>query len=153
MKRLLWLSCCLLISSSWSGAQAGLFMSMDRMAMEHHPGASAVGQNTAAASTPELIAIPAGTHLLMKLTSPLHTTSSTRGSGVYLETCFPVIVSDRVVIPEHTRVMGAVESERRPGRVQSRARLRLHFTQLILPDNHVFSIAGSLESLPGSRSE
>ena len=46
--------------------------------------------------------------------------------------------------------MGVVESERRPGRVQGRARLRLHFTQLILPDNQVFSIAGTLESLPGS---
>src|SRR2546425_13304610 len=101
-------------------------------------------------SRPEPITIPARTHLLMKLTSALHTTSSTPGSGVYLETSFPVIVSDRVVIPEHARVMGVVESERRPGRVQGRARLRLHFTQLILPDNQVFSIAGTLESLPGS---
>ena len=87
---------------------------------------------------------------MMKLTSPLHTTSSTPGSGIYLETSFPVIAFGRVAIPEGTRVMGVVESERRPGRVQGRARMRLRFTQLILPNNHVLSIVGDLQSLPGS---
>jgi type IV secretion system protein VirB10 len=103
-----------------------------------------------AASEPEPITIPAGTHLLMKLISPLHTTSSTPGSGVYLETAFPVVENSRVVIPEHTRVMGVVTDERRPGRVQGRAQMRLRFTQLILPDNRELSVVGSLQSLPGS---
>lgn len=98
----------------------------------------------------EPTAIPAGTHLLMKLISPLHTTSSTSGSGVYLETAFPVVANGRVVIPEHTRVMGVVADERRPGRVQGRAQMQLRFTQLILPDNRTLSIVGSLQSLPGS---
>jgi hypothetical protein len=98
------------------------------------------------------ITIPAGTHLLMKLTSPLHTTSSTAGSGVYLETAFPVVADNRVVIPEHTRVMGVVADERRPGRVKGRSQMRLRFTQLILPDNRELSIVGQLQSLPGSNS-
>jgi hypothetical protein len=86
----------------------------------------------------------------MKLISPLHTTSSTPGSGVYLETAFPVVANGRVVIPEHTRVMGVVADERRPGRVQGRPRLQLRFTQLILPDNRELSVVGNLQSLPGS---
>ena len=86
----------------------------------------------------------------MKLISPLHTTSSTPGSGVYLETAFPVVENGRVAIPEHTRVMGVVADERRPGRVQGRAQMRLRFTQLILPDNRELSIVGNLQSLPGS---
>lgn len=109
---------------------------------------------TAAAAAPSVIpvptAIPAGTHLLMKLVSPLHSTSSTNGSGVYLETLFPVVQDDRVVIPERTRVLGTVQWDRRPGRVSGRAQMRLRFTQLILPDNRVLSIAGRLQSLPGS---
>ena len=99
---------------------------------------------------PEVITIPAGTHLLMKLISPLHTTSSTPGSGVYLETAFPVVGNNRMVIPEHTRVMGVVADERRPGRVQGRAQMRLKFTQLILPDNRQLSVVGSLQGVPGS---
>jgi hypothetical protein len=101
-------------------------------------------------TNPEVITIPAGTHLLMKVISPLHTTSSTPGSGVYLETAFPVVANDRVVIPEHTRVMGVVADERRPGRIHGRAQMRLKFTQMILPNDRELSIAGNLQSLPGS---
>jgi hypothetical protein len=129
--RLLFLSCCLLVFARGSGAQqSGLF----------------ADTNHTSEPKPEVITIPAGTHLLMKLISPLHTTSSTPGSGVYLETAFPVVENDRVVIPEHTRVMGVVADERRPGRAQ----MRLKFTQLILPDNRQLSVVGSLQSLPGS---
>jgi len=132
--RALRLSCCLLVLSRWSAAQSGLLTDTNR----------------ASEPQPEVITIPAGTHLLMKLISPLHTTSSTPGSGVYLETAFPVVENNRVVIPEHTRVMGVVSDERRPGRVQGRAQMRLKFTQLILPDNRELSIAGNLQGLPGS---
>lgn len=133
--RLLFLSCCLLVFARGSGAQQSeLFADTNRT---REP-------------KPEVITIPAGTHLLMKLISPLDTTSSTPGSGVYLETAFPVVENDRVVIPEHTRVMGVVTDERRPGRVQGRAQMRLKFTQLILPDNRQLAVVGSLQSLPGS---
>lgn len=131
---LLLLTCCLLALARWCAAQSGLLTDTNR----------------ASEPKPEAITIPAGTHLLMKLISPLHTTSSTPGSGVYLETAFPVVENSRVVIPEHTRVMGVVADEHRPGRVQGRAQLRLKFTQLILPDNRELSVVGSLQSLPGS---
>jgi len=128
------LTCCLLVFARWSAAQSGLLTDANR----------------SSDPKPEVITIPAGTRLLMKLISPLHTTSSTPGSGVYLETASPVVENSRVVIPEHTRVMGVVTDERRPGRVQGRAQMRLKFTQLILPDNRELSVVGSLQSLPGS---
>ena len=46
--------------------------------------------------------------------------------------------------------MGVVADERRPGRIQGRAQMRLRFTQVILPDNRELSVVGSLQSLPGS---
>jgi hypothetical protein len=98
----------------------------------------------------EDIILPVGTHILMKLQSPLHTTSATRGSGVYLETSMPVVQDGRVVIPEHTRVLGEVSNSRRPGRVKGRARLQIRFTSLIVPGDRVLSITGALQSLPGS---
>jgi hypothetical protein len=144
--RALLLSCCLLVFARWSVAQVGFLTAASRASQAATP----VSEVAASEPKPEPITIPAGTHLLMKLISPLHTTSSTHGSGVYLETAFPVVANDRVVIPEHTRVMGVVADERRPGRVQGRAQMRLKFTQLILPDNHELSIVGNLQSLPGS---
>jgi hypothetical protein len=127
-------------------AQTGFLMAL------HQPAQAAAAPREIMTSPdkPEPITIPAGTHLLMKLTSALHTTSSTPGAGVYLETSFPVIAGDRVAIPEHTRVLGVMESERRPGRVRGRAQMRMRFTEFILPDNRVLPIAGNLQSLPGS---
>jgi hypothetical protein len=132
--RTIHLTICLSILSGWSSAQS----------------VSAPDSNPASKARPALITIPAGTHLLMKLLSPLHTTSATPGSAVYLETAFPVVENEHVVIPEHTRVLGLVADERRPGRVKGRSHLRLQFTQLILPDDHELAIVGNLQSLPGS---
>jgi len=94
--------------------------------------------------------LPAGTRVLMCLTSPLHTTSARPGSGVYLETSWPVVQDGQVVIPAHSRVFGEVEHERRPGRLKGRSQFRLHFTSLILPDNRMVAIAGGLQNLPGN---
>jgi hypothetical protein len=143
----LWLSCCcLLVFPSRSVAQSSFFLAL-------HDGATSgvtTDKTTASTANSEPITIPAGTHLLMKLTSALHTTSATPGAGVYLETSLPVIAGDHVLIPEHTRVLGVVERARRPGRIRGRAQIRLRFNTLILPDDHVLSIAGNLQSLPGS---
>jgi hypothetical protein len=144
--RVLLLSCCLLILVRSSEAQGGLGAPMNGGSQATTP----ITQAAPKALQREPITLPAGTHLLMKLISPVHTTSSTPGSGVYLETVFPVVQNDRVVIPELTRVIGTVADEKRPGRVQGRAQMRLHFTQLILPDNQVLPIAADLQSLPGS---
>ncbi|HYU47080.1 MAG TPA: hypothetical protein VEK84_13000, partial [Terriglobales bacterium] len=143
---ILLMSCFLLVLARWSGAQVGFLAALNRSSKAATP----VSEASASEPKPELITIPAGTHLLMKLISPLHTTSSTPGSGVYLETAFPVVANSRVVIPEHTRVMGVMADERRPGRVQGRAQMQLRFTQLILPDNRGLSVVGNLQSLPGS---
>jgi len=94
--------------------------------------------------------IPAGTHMLMQLVSPLNTVSATGGSAVFLEVTTPVIADSHIVIPAHTHVTGTVLQERRPGRVKGRARLRIGFTNLIFPDYHVVSIDGALQGLPES---
>lgn len=94
--------------------------------------------------------IPAGTRMLLVLESPLNTTSGTAGSGIYLETRYPVIQGDRLVIPAHTQVQGVVENNRRPGHFQRTSEFRFRFTTLIFPNNHVSSIDGGLQSIPGS---
>lgn len=144
--RVLLLNCCLLVVVRSSVAQAGLLAATTGTSQTSAP----MGQATPGGPKPEPITLPAGTRLLMKLVSPLHSTSSTPGSGVYLETMFPLVHDDRVAIPEHTRVIGTVIDENRPGRVRGRAQMRIRFIQLILPDNQVVPIAAGLQSLPGS---
>lgn len=100
---------------------------------------------------PSTVTIPAGTRVLMVLKSPLHTTSGTAGSGLYLETLYPVIEGNRVVIPAHTQVQGVVEADKRPGHVNRVAEFRFRFTTLIFPNNYVAPIQGALQSIPGAK--
>ena len=48
-------------------------------------------------------------------------------------------------------MQGVVEAQARPGRVKGRGHLQFHLTTLILPNNYTASIAGTLQSLPGSK--
>lgn len=105
----------------------------------------------ATTTAPSTVTIPAGTRVLMVLKSPLHTTSGTAGSGLYLETLYPVIEGNRVVIPAHTQVQGVVEADKRPGHVNRVSAFRFRFTTLIFPNNYVAPIHSALQSLPGAR--
>jgi hypothetical protein len=88
---------------------------------------------------------------MMVLKSPLHTTSGTAGSGLYLETLYPVVQANGVVIPAHTQVQGIVESDERPGHLKRTSEFRFRFTTLIFPNNRVVPINGVLQSIPGAR--
>jgi len=105
----------------------------------------------ATTTAPSTVTIPAGTRVLMVLKSPLHTTSGTAGSGLYLETLYPVVQGNRVVIPAHTQVQGVVEANKRPGHVNRVSEFRFRFTTLIFPNNFVAPIDGALQSIPGAK--
>jgi hypothetical protein len=101
-------------------------------------------------SAPSTLTIPAGTRVMMVLKSPLHTTSGTAGSGIYLETLFPVIVDKQVVIPAHTFVEGVVDGSHRPGHLHRTAEFRFRFTNVVFANNYVAPIQGVLQSIPGA---
>jgi type IV secretion system protein VirB10 len=105
----------------------------------------------ATTTDPSTVTIPAGTRVLMVLKSPLHTTSGTAGSGLYLETLYPVVQGNGVVIPARTLVQGVVESDERPGHLKRTSEFSFHFTTLIFPNNVVVPINGVLQSIPGAR--
>jgi hypothetical protein len=100
---------------------------------------------------PTGVTVASGTHVMMQLTSPLHTTSGTQNSGVYLEIVQPVIQGDRIVIPAHTQVQGVVEANKRPGHFSRTAEFKFRFNTLIFPNNRVSPIDGALQSVAGSR--
>jgi len=105
----------------------------------------------ATTTDPSTVTIPAGTRVMMVLKSPLHTTSGTAGSGLYLETLYPVVQGNGVVIPARTQVQGVVEADERPGHLKRTSEFRFRFTTLIFPNNLVVPINGVLQSIPGAR--
>src|SRR5689334_13441766 len=105
----------------------------------------------ATTTAPSTVTIPAGTRVLMVLKSPLHPTSGTAGSGLYLETLYPIVQGNRVVIPAYTQVQGVVEADKRPGHVNRVSEFHFRFTTLIFPNNFVAPIDGVLQSIPGAK--
>jgi len=105
-------------------------------------------------TTPEkrTYTVPAGTKILLELRSAINTKSAQPGDGVYLSSTFPVVVGNRVMIPNGVYVQGVVDHVVRGGRA-TKAQLDMHFTSIIFPNGSVVEIPGMVDSLPGAKNQ
>jgi hypothetical protein len=103
-----------------------------------------------AASSPKIYIVPAGTKVLLQLRSAINTKSAKPGDGVYLDSTFPVVVGNRVMIPSGVYVQGVVDRVERAGRVTGKSQLDLHFTSIIFPNGSVVEVPGMINNLPGA---
>jgi type IV secretion system protein VirB10 len=97
--------------------------------------------------------VPAGTKVLLQLKSAINTKSAKAGDGVYLISVFPVVVGNRVMIPNGVYVQGVVDRVQRGGRVKGKAQLDMHFTSIIFPNGSVVEIPGVVDSVPGAKNQ
>jgi len=82
------------------------------------------------------VLVPAGTRLPLVLHNAINTRNVRPGDPVYLETLFPVVVENRIVVPAGSYVSGEVVEAKRPGRVKGRGELLLRLTTMILPNGY-----------------
>jgi type IV secretion system protein VirB10 len=101
-------------------------------------------------ANPKIHIVPAGTKVLLQLKSAINTRSAKAGDGVYLDSSFPVIVGNRVMIPAGVYVQGVVDRVQRAGRMSGKAQLDMHFTSIIFPNGSVVEVPGVVNSLPGA---
>jgi type IV secretion system protein VirB10 len=111
---------------------------------------AAVFAKGAPAQAPQAVTVPAGTKILLVMKVPLHTTSAPVGSGLYLETLFPFIQDNRIVIPPRSFVQGIITTSERPGHLDRMSEFTFRFTSLVFPDNFVVPMDGALFSIPGA---
>jgi hypothetical protein len=114
---------------------------------------AAPASGAAPATAPRTFLVPAGTRVLLELRSALNTKSAKPGDGVYLNSTFPVVVGNHVLIPAGVYVQGVVDSVVRPGRIHGNAQLNMHFTSMIFPNGTVVEIPGRVNSLPGANNQ
>ena len=100
----------------------------------------------------KIYTVPAGTKVLLELRSAVDTKSAKPGDGVYLSSTFPVVVGNRVMIPNGVYVQGTVDRVQRGG-IRAKAQLDMHFTSIIFPNGSVVEIPGVVDSVPGSRDQ
>lgn len=83
------------------------------------------------------IVVPSGTQLPLVLHNAITTRSNQPGDPIYLETTFPIVIGDKIVIPAGSFVSGEIIEAKRPGKVKGRGELMVRFTTLILPNGYV----------------
>jgi hypothetical protein len=100
----------------------------------------------------KIYTVPAGTKVLLELRSAVDTKTAKPGDGVYLSSTFPVVVGNRVMIPNGVYVQGTVDRVQRGG-LRAKAQLDMHFTSIIFPNGSVVEIPGVVDSVPGSKDQ
>jgi hypothetical protein len=92
------------------------------------------------AAPPADYVVPPGTHIPLGLINTVSTKHSLEGDRVYLETEFPILVNNRIVIPPGSYVAGTLTQVKRPERRnkdwhgKGRGALFLRFDTLTLPN-------------------
>jgi hypothetical protein len=81
-----------------------------------------------------ILQVDAGTHILLNMINSVSTKQAAIGDRIYLETAFPVLVQNRIVIPQGSWVTGTITEVKRPGRVKGRGVLQVRFDSLTLPN-------------------
>lgn len=87
-----------------------------------------------ATAVPVAYTVEAGTRIALGLINSVSTKHSAVGEKVYLETVFPIVVRNHIVIPPGSHVTGTVTLVKRPGRVKGKGELYVRFDSIILPN-------------------
>ena len=97
--------------------------------------ASSVSDSAPKAS-PERYVVPSGTRLPLILHNSVTTRNAKPGDPVYLETLFPVVIDNRILIPAGSYVQGEIQEAKRPGRVKGTGEILIRLNSMILPNGY-----------------
>ena len=84
----------------------------------------------------ERLVVPSGTRLPLVLDNAVTTRNARPGDPVYLETLFPIVINERILIPAGTYVQGEIQEAKRPGKVKGRGEIRMRLNSMILPNGY-----------------
>ena len=85
---------------------------------------------------PVMIEVPTGTRLPLVLHNAITTRNAQPGDPVYLETTFPIVQNDRILVPTGSYVQGEIIDAKRPGKVKGQGEVRIRLTTIILPNGY-----------------
>ena len=97
--------------------------------------------------------IAAGTHVLLSMINSVSTKQAAVGDRIYLETAFPVLSGNRIIIPQGSWVTGTITEVKRPGRVKGRGSLQVRFDSLTLPNGISRNFRSDLGALDARSNE
>jgi hypothetical protein len=127
--------------------RAGLILALAALPAVH-------GQEAAAPAAAQTYTIETGTRIPLALISSVSTKSSSPGDRIYLETAFPIVNGNHIVIPTGSYVTGTVTEVKRPGKIKGRGQLYVRFDSITLPNGvtrEFRSRLGSVDARSGEK--
>ena len=112
------------------------------------------GRRRLASAAAPTYTIDTGTRIPLALISSVSSKSSSPGDRIYLETAFPIVNGNHIVIPTGSYVTGTVTEVKRPGKVKGRGQLYVRFDSITLPNGitrDFRSRLGSVDSRSGEK--
>lgn len=87
-------------------------------------------------SKPATLEVPSGTKIPLILHNAITTRNANPGDPVYMETLFPIVLHNKILIPAGSYVQGEVQEAVRPGKVKGTGELRIKLNTMILPNGY-----------------
>jgi type IV secretion system protein VirB10 len=84
----------------------------------------------------QTLLVPLGTRLPLILHNAVTTRNAKPGDPVYLETLFPIVIQNRILIPAGSYVQGEITDAKRPGKVKGTGEIRMRLNTMILPNGY-----------------
>jgi type IV secretion system protein VirB10 len=97
--------------------------------------------------------IEPGTHFLLNMINSVSTKQAAVGDAIYLETAFPILAENRIVVPQGSWVKGTITGVKRPGRLKGRGELQVRFDSLTLPNGVTRNFRSDLGAIDGRGEE
>lgn len=110
-------------------------------------------QRSSTPPTGNAIQIEPGTHILLTMINNVSTKQAAVGDRMYLETAFPVLSGNRIVIPQGSWVTGTITRVKRPGRIKGHGELQVSFDSITLPNGITRSLRSDLGALDSRSGE
>ena len=118
------------------------------------PGWRKLDDSKVAEATPTGLMGASGTRVLLTLINGVSTKHSAEGDRIYLQTSYPIMVQNRVVIPPGSYVEGTLTEVKRPGRQKDRrGEIYLRFDSLTLPNGVTRDFRARIGGLEGDVNE
>jgi type IV secretion system protein VirB10 len=117
-------------------AQAGPEQSAPVQPVAAAAAPAAAASESAVKPAPKNYVVPSGTRLPLILHNAVTTRNAKPGDPIYLETLFPVVIDNRILIPAGSYVQGEIQEAKRPGKVKGTGEIRLRLNSMILPNGY-----------------
>ena len=117
------------------------------------PQAAQLPVQPAVQEAPAPIIVPVGTRVPLQLINRISTKNAHEGDQVYLQSAFPVVINNNIVIPPGSYVKGTITQAKRPGRVAGKGELYLRFDSLTLPNGVTREFKARVGAIDGSNAD